>query len=163
MVRFDDVRRATRNADPFNGTIIGVDPGHTTGIAVVEATFDTIRQHQSFQVTTWPLEQGVTEFTRLLDTYKPRLVVFERYAVYEWKAEEHSWSEIPTVQVIGCLKTLCIQKGIPTYQQTAQQAKQFVTDDKLEAWGFYERGKKHARDAMRHAIYYLLFGPRQEK
>jgi hypothetical protein len=33
-------------------------------------------------------------------------------------------------------------------------AKTFATDDKLEAWGFWKRGQKHARDAIRHAVYW---------
>lgn len=41
--------------------------------------------------------------------------------------------------------------------QMAAQAKGFVDDDKLKAWGFWIKGKKHARDAIRHGVYYLLF------
>jgi hypothetical protein len=39
----------------------------------------------------------------------------------------------------------------------AHQAKGFVTDEKLKAWGFYQKGVRHARDSIRHACYFLLF------
>jgi hypothetical protein len=31
-------------------------------------------------------------------------------------------------------------------------AKGFATDDKLKAWGFWQPGQRHARDAIRHAL-----------
>ena len=38
----------------------------------------------------------------------------------------------------------------------AQQAKGFVTDAKLKEWGMWDIGHKHARDACRHCVYYLV-------
>jgi hypothetical protein len=57
------------------------------------------------------------------------------------------------------METRIQDRGNITYNmQTAQQAKNFVTDELLQHWGFYERGQRHSRDSMRHALYFLLFG-----
>ena len=47
--------------------------------------------------------------------------------------------------------------NIPTHKQMASTAKTFATDKKLREWGFWERGMRHARDAIRHGCYFLLF------
>lgn len=162
-MQFNDIRLLVnkQKAFHFDGILLALDPGETTGIACFATNHSegsTALVHAS-QIKTWPLEAGVENLWDLLNTLKPDSVVFESYQVYEWKSKDHVWSQIPTVQVIGMIKTLCIQKGIPYYQQTAQVAKGFCTDDKLTQWGFWQTGLRHARDAIRHACYFLLFGP----
>ena len=39
-----------------------------------------------------------------------------------------------------------------------QEAKQWATDMKMEMWGVYHAGMKHARDAQRHMITHHFFG-----
>jgi hypothetical protein len=86
------------------------------------------------------------------------LVVYEAYHIYRWRLEEHSFSKVPTIQIIGALRCIAIQHGIPQVEQTAQTGKAFWTDDKLKAFGVFEKGQKHARDSLRHALQYLTFG-----
>lgn len=156
MISFDKIRNSAPNK-AFRGRVASFDPGETTGSALFYAS-DTIELQVSKQLKTWPLESAVHQLTQHLLTFKPDVVVMESYRVYSWKTDQHSNSDIPTIQIIGCLKTLCIQQNIPFIQQSAQVAKQFVTDDKLEQWGFYKVGERHSRDAIRHGCYYLLFG-----
>lgn len=159
---FNQVRRALNKQKPetlFTGVLLALDPGETTGVAVFTCDVDAAVLSHVAQIKTWPLTLGVESFMALIDKLQPDRVVFESYQVYEWKADSHSWSQIPTVQVIGMIQTILIQRGIPYSTQTAQVAKNFVDDDKLEKWGFWQKGLRHARDAIRHACYYLLFGP----
>lgn len=137
------------------GVLLALDPGETTGYAV----FKEGQLKDQGQIKTWPMVECVQNIAHLIDVHKPTRVVYESYQVYEWKTEDHSWSQIPTVQVIGCLQTLLILNDIPYWTQTAQIAKQFVTDQRLEDWGMWFRGIRHARDAIRHGTYFLLFGP----
>jgi hypothetical protein len=146
-----------KKVTPYEGTILALDPGETTGYSVFHAASETIEMVASGQVKTWPMKNCVTELANLLNQ-KPTLVVHEVYSIYEWKTDTHAWSDVPTLRVIGSLETLCIQAGIPYISQTAQVAKGFCTDEKLKAWGFYQQGQKHARDAIRHGLYFLLFG-----
>lgn len=163
---FDDIRivhqRDWLPENRFSGSVLAFDPGETTGVchAFIGPNDTTVIQAQE-QIKSWPLDWAVKGFEQILSKVRPNLVVFERYGVYSWKTESHTNSDIPTLQVIGCLKTLCIQHNIPHIQQTAQIAKQFITDDKLQRWGFDPKGKRHARDATRHALYFLLFGNKE--
>lgn len=157
-ISFDKLYYSQVKKDPSlrdEGTLIAFDPGETTGVAVFK---EGVLKEQ-FQLKTWPLVEAVNSFTHIIDVHKPTRCVYESYQVYEWKADDHSWSQIPTIQVIGCLQTLLIQRKIPFWTQTAQVAKQFVTDQRLEDWGMWFKGIRHARDAIRHGCYFLLFGP----
>lgn len=165
MIPFKHVRKVLNEENPsskFEGRLLALDPGETTGVAGFTADAEEAVLTYANQIKTWPLEVGVSQLTKLLDSQTPDVVVFESYQVYEWKTSEHSWSQIPTVQVIGAVKTLLIQRDIPYYTQTAQVAKKFVDDEKLEKWGFWHKGMRHARDATRHGCYFLLFGPKKD-
>ena len=149
-----------KKVTPFIGTVLALDPGETTGWSIFNSTdgkhYNLVAQGQA---KTWEMPEAVKNLADLLATYKPDHVVHEVYAVYEWKAQDHSWSQIPTLRIIGCLETLCIQQSIPYSAQTAQIAKNFCTDDKLKVWNFYIKGARHARDAIRHGTYFLMFRP----
>ena len=151
-----------KKVNAFHGTLLALDPGETTGWCVFEylAANDSYVKVASGQLKTWPMQDFVNNFKQLLAMYKPTAIVHELYAVYEWKATDHSWSSVPTLRVIGGIEVFAIMADIPVYTQTAQIAKNFCTDDKLKTWGFYITGEKHARDAFRHAAYFLLFGPK---
>jgi len=142
----------------FHGTIAAFDPGETTGFAVFERGPEHTSLVHAEQLQTWPLETGVEELRRAF-SYLPTYIVYEAYHVYKWRLAEHTWSEIPTIQVIGAIKYCAIRRGIPYHRQTAQIGKGFCSDDKLRNWGLYLEGKVHARDAIRHGCQFLLFGP----
>ena len=101
-------------------------------------------------------------FERLMDEHKPTRVVCEEYRVYGWRTRQHAWSELHTPQLIGALRAIAAQRGIPVVLQGAGLAKGFVSDAKLRAWGLYRSGMRHAMDAVRHACYYLLFGRKKK-
>lgn len=149
----------TKGVIPFKGTLIAFDPGETTGYSVWQSGERGAILVEQGQIKTWPMEDAVHNVGLLYERFRPEHVVHEMYAVYEWKTDDHAWSQIPTVQVIGCMITLCILNAISYTSQTAQVAKNWSTDSKLETWGYYLKGQRHARDAVRHGTYYLLFRP----
>lgn len=150
-----------KGVKPFNGILISLDPGETTGYAVwrSDAEADHVELIEQGQIKTWPMSNALMELDMLFTRFKPAHVTHETYAVYEWKTDSHAWSQVPTLRIIGCIETLCLQKYITYNDQTAQAAKGFCTDAKLEGWGFYAKGMRHARDAVRHGVYYLIFRP----
>jgi hypothetical protein len=100
----------------------------------------------------WHEIHGLFEYTH------PTMVIYENYRVYEHKLSRHANSEVYTLRLVGVIEYLCeVQHNIPFYNQMAHQAKGFVTDEKLKAWNMYQTGQKHARDSIRHGIYFLLF------
>jgi hypothetical protein len=160
MMPFEQIFKSSPNR-LWRGRLATFDPGETTGFSYWEVTDEGPVLKIAKQLKTWPEEDTVQQFEQTLSAFKPTLVVFEAYRVYGWKTDQHSFSDVPTIQIIGILKCLCIQKNISYLSQTAQVAKQFTTDEKLEQWGFYQKGERHSRDAMRHACYFLLFGPKK--
>lgn len=141
--------------------LIALDPGETTGYAV----YQNGKLIDAGQLPTSYIIQGIQSLEPLLDKYldqKP-YCVFENYRIYSWKTETHTWAELHTPQMLGVIETLCYVRGIKCSRQMAQQAKQFCTDDKLKMWGYYKPGLKHARDAIRHGCYYLLFNNKPNK
>lgn len=173
MTAFDQFLTQIHKAKPrpgglFTGVLLALDPGETTGWSIWEcntaSTF--VRMHSCGQLDTWDKEASsivncVRNFPALVSAAQEIgsiEVVMESYRVYEWKADSHSWSDVPTLRIIGSMETRLIDANIPYTFQTAQVAKRFVTDELLKQWGFYERGQRHSRDSMRHALYYILFG-----
>lgn len=142
----------------FVGKLLALDPGETTGWSLFEAHADcddvvTMTMHG--QITCTPLNTGIDRIEHLLKTTQPNFLVYEQYRVYSWKSATHSWSELHTPKLIGAIVT--VARNIPQADQMAQVAKSFVTDDKLREWGYWLPGMRHARDSIRHALYWLMF------
>lgn len=149
----------------FIGRVLALDPGETTGWSIWDSHDQGTKyvMEASGQLETWDKQEHnikpcVYNFKDLLRECQPDHVVMERYAVYEWKTDSHAWSDVPTLRIIGSMETRLIDNNISYHMQTAQAAKNFVTDDKLREWDFWKKGERHARDSMRHALFFLLFG-----
>ncbi len=136
--------------------IIGIDPGETTGLCVfINKPIPFIRQHQR---NTSIIEWGVDCYNEVIpDDMSDVVVVIESYRIYSWKTKQHTWASLLTPRLIGCAETLCRLKKVPLIQQSAQQGKGFVTDERLKQWGLYIPGRPHACDATRHVLQFLLF------
>jgi hypothetical protein len=109
------------------------------------------------QIKEGDVPKNLRSIQQYLLTFQPEFVVAEDYRVYSWKAEDHAWNELSTAKLIGAIEVMCSLNEWPLKMQMAQQAKGFCTDEKLQDWGLWVKGQKHARDAIRHGIYYLLF------
>lgn len=160
LPKFHDLATTIRRAQKtdFQGQVLAFDPGETTGWAAFKRTQESTQLIDAGQIKTWPLRAAVPNLLYLFQEYYPHIIVYESYHIYSWKANQHKNSEVATIQVVGCLQTLAIQKIIPYTAQTAQVGKQFCNDTKLEDWGLWIPGLRHARDAIRHGCYYILFG-----
>ena len=131
------------------------DPGHTTGWAV----FTHLKLDKWGEIGTQSIEDATLEVELLISEHHPDVIVIEDYRVYKWRAKHHAGSDMLTTRVIGCIETLAIMYHIQhIIKQPAHVAKGFCSDQKLKAWNFYHKGEKHARDAIRHGCFYLLFG-----
>lgn len=142
----------------FVGTVLALDPGETTGWSVLRVSPEHIELIVQGQFSTWPLDEALPGLTQLLDVYEPNFLVFESYHIYSWRLNEHSFNEVPTIQIIGMIKTLSLQRSINFGEQTAQTGKAFFTDPRLKMLGLYFEGQKHARDSLRHACQFVTFG-----
>lgn len=139
----EDIAKGTR--------LLALDPGETTGWAFFV----------DGELTKWgqaPTKlEGWSAIEEVFGALKPTHVVAENYRVYEHKLKQHANSEVYTLRLIGVIDYICFKRNIPITYQMAQSAKGFCTDSKLKTWGYWKEGMKHARDAVRHGCYYLLF------
>lgn len=146
--------------------VLALDPGETTGACVFEG--HKLVDARQLQTGLMPLAAvSVRQYIRnwhikvcgdpdinpsVVDT-----VVTEDYRVYSWKAKDHAWQGLHTPRLVGAIELICHDEDVQLVKQSAQIGKGFCTDDKLKAWGLYQVGERHARDAIRHAVQYLLF------
>jgi hypothetical protein len=136
--------------------IVGIDPGETTGVAY----FHGPNLIEAKQLSTGLMPDAAGDIEHYLNNLPQGLdaVVMESYRVYSWKAKTHAWAGLHTPRLIGAIEYICkFRLGVPLHQQSAYQGKTFCTDEKLQAWGLYHRGERHARDAIRHVCQHLLF------
>jgi len=141
----------------LGGRLITFDPGQTTGYSI----WDDAHLVEADQLPTNEVRDSVRWLRDWIEWKKPVWVVIEEYRIYSWKTESHAWSDIHTIRLIGCLETLLTLYGARYSMQGAGLAKTFANDDKLEAWGYWKRGQKHARDAIRHALYFYCTPPKE--
>lgn len=151
---FDDIRASAQAQPPalVPASILALDPGQTVGWATAT--------DGSFTVSGQLPEATFSDLRKLIGSFKPDLIIMEKYVLYPWKADEQGYSSFFTPRIIGTVETFAWEHvpQIPIGWQGAGQGKGFCTDDKLKSWGFFNRGKKHANDATRHMCYFLLFG-----
>lgn len=141
---------------------IALDPGETTGISWY---FPWDRQEgfkiHMDQILTPNLEEGADVLFAKLDAIAremPTLVTVEDYKVYSWKADTHKFAGLHTPQLIGAIRRhIHEHKWMYHTTRMAQGAKAWATDENLTAWGIYDPGQKHARDACRHLVTTLFF------
>ena len=149
------MRQFVENPQNLTYRVLSFDPGETIGWAL---TCDgALLAHGQLPTAEFTAAQ-IMAIEALFITYKPDLVVYELYTVYGWKTDSHAWNEVHTAQIIGIIRFLCLARGVPYAKQTAQIAKGFCTDEKLNAWGFIKGVPRHARDAIRHNLYWVMFG-----
>ena len=128
---------------------ISIDPGETVGY------------------TTWQgrerLDQGelgIIDFLTMLEGMVGRgeldLIIYEGYALRRSSAKAMIGNEFETPQVIGVIKWFAHKAGIPTVKQSPAQ-KEFFNNDRLKQLGLYDRGQRHSRDSVRHALYWQFF------
>lgn len=153
------IKHQRGDLEVLNTRIMTFDPGETTGWATFDPSLEK-KKVSAGQQNTKTFDPGsIMDLRDMIASFKPDAVVYESYRIYSWKSENHMWSEVHTLQVIGVVRYLCAEMGIPIYFQSAQIAKNFCTDDKLKDWNQWRAGEKHARDALRHLFYFMIFGP----
>lgn len=145
------VRKSTLDWVPPS-RLLSLDPGETTGWAMYEDG----KLADAGQLDTKP-DRFIHTVPEFMVDMLPTHIVMENYKVYGHKLTDHSWSALHTPQLIGSIKMLANMSNIGVSLQMASQAKGFCTDDKLKKWGMYVKNLKHARDAVRHGCYFLLF------
>jgi hypothetical protein len=143
--------------------IVGIDPGGTTGIAVIDT--------ESYEVEL--SEMGPGKHHRKLYNFlrqgaQPDVIACEQF---DYRIKKSKGTEMPGINLISkeyigvvelyaqtcSLATLVMQsssQGGGGYKHSG-----FWKNDKLKAIGLYKapEGRQHMADALRHALYWLSF------
>lgn len=147
--------------------LMAIDPGGTTGIAIVDL--------ESYEIRT--LELGPEEhhlgLDLLLVNERPDILVVEEftYRVVESKGTKMPGIILVSKEYIGICKLYVAIQNIEgdglcrLIMQTPSQGgggykhKGFWTNDKLKRLGLYNapEGRQHMADALRHALYWITF------
>jgi hypothetical protein len=128
-------------------TILGVDPGGTTGVSLIEFGFNT--QPKVLKFTQIP--NGLDGFLAWYHTahHDWDLVVCESFTL---RPGVHG-VDLSATYVIGALQALEQYRTKIFYQAPSQ--KSLCDDEAMKQLGVYLPGNPHANDAARHAIIYL--------
>lgn len=143
--------------------ILSVDPGQTTGVAV-------LRREMNHVCLDWSDEVSEDDFAdvirKVLSGWRERkdladirmTVVCESFLITMETAKK---SQAPfSLEMIGVLKQCCRDEGYPLnmiYWQTPADAKSVVTNPKLKRLDLWHvGGDGHAMDAIRHGVLCLI-------
>lgn len=83
------------------------------------------------------------------------LIIYEGYRLYADKAQTMIGNEFETPQIIGVIKYIAKKKNIPLVMQMAS-TKKFFDDNRLKKMNMAPP-TMHAKDSVRHFLYYYYF------
>lgn len=127
--------------------ILALDPGKTTGYAYQNAVgsfgFGELQQDSIWDTLT---------------TLEPDLLIVESFQFRQARSKVN----LTPNEVIGVIKEWARQKNVEIIWQTPSQAKHFFDDARLRERNLWATGMPHARDSVRHLLYYLEFGEKKK-
>ena len=135
--------------------VLGVDPGKTTGWAVIDIENGVplkTEQTTGNEATSDFLYQLLHEFPPT--AYEFVTVIMEDYRIFGHKAKQHIGSNVPAAQVIGIVEHQARQWGVPIVKQPANilPMAQRLTGVKMPG----THAKSHWVSAYLHACYWLI-------
>lgn len=127
---------------------IALDPGETTGVAIY-----TQKKSPGQVDRFWKRLQVVThqEVWELLAKEDPHVVIAESFV----QSTGAGATNFGAVEINGVIKLYQQLTDKPIVWQ-GRQIKNFWDDEKLKTVTLWEKGQKHAMDATRHMLYYLM-------
>lgn len=139
--------------------IIAIDPGKTTGAAVLHLTnqsFNLVEVHQ-WEDPDYVWEPIYDLFNRYGQTYEDVVYLCESF---ELRPDVAQPDETPKY-IIKDLERY-VEPTYPIEYQMASQAKVGIPPgrngrrDRLHSFGLHQRGYRHANDAIRHCLVYAI-------
>lgn len=148
--------------EPYDITIIALDPGKTTGWALMSIDRAALAE------PTVPILSSIMHYAygeiggddqdefdqvrwvgELLDAWPFAVVVREDFILRTSNADR---AVLSPVRVGFGIDFSAWVRGKRAFLQQPSLAKSTATDERLRKWGLYRPGSEHARDATRHAI-----------
>lgn len=128
--------------------VLALDPGRTTGYALAIGEPEL---HIAY---------GETRFNNIelydwLHHIKPAYIICESFDYRRLKD-----ADLYPCELIGVMNLFRQQEDVPTYMQkpSIQGKDAYWTDGKLKELEIYKAGTEHGRSALKHLLYWLIFG-----
>lgn len=155
QLSFNEMLNKLRGDKRIPRTLLCLDPGKTTGWCIFT---DGELTHWGQLADCFDKQNiNAKKIIDFLKNISPDFILYEDYKIYAHKLQKHSYDPVYTVRVIGVIESYIQMTNVLSHRQMALTAKFFCTDDKLKTWGFWKQNQRHARDAIRHGCYFLLF------
>lgn len=141
---------------------VAFDPGGTTGWAAVtfEEMFNPITEEVEVLDVKWrkghigPKEHHLTLYNFLGTLQVEKFHVITES--FEYRNQSRAGLVLVSLEYIGVMKLFCAERKVPFSKQTASMGKGFAKDTNIKRLGLWSPGFKHAMDAMRHLIYFIV-------
>lgn len=141
--------------------IIALDPGGTTGWAAYTA--------ERMEAEKGKYEYYAEKFTcGQIDAQEHHLQLYNMLGLmqtqvyhvvtesFEYRNRARPGLELISREYIGVTKLFCADRQVTFHKQTAAMGKGFVKDENIKKLGLWSPGFKHAMDAYRHLLYYMI-------
>jgi hypothetical protein len=129
-------------------TILCLDPGGKTGLAIIKYSEDSEAELSHFEEVPNGLAGMIDWHKTNKDTWSWDFIVCENFTL----RTSVKFPDLSPVYIIGALEALESPREI-IYQSPSQ--KHLCDDKRLKTLGLHKPGLGHANDAVRHGIIYL--------
>lgn len=136
--------------------VVSLDPGQTTGWAAWTDYEDkSVSQFTCGQIGPQEHHKALFDMLGMLHTSE-YAIVCERF---EYRNRSRPGLELISREYIGVTRLFVQERSdVHLEMQSASQAKGFVTDAHIKKLGLWSPGDRHAMDAYRHLLYFLING-----
>lgn len=141
-------------------TVVGIDPGTTTGWAAIRVPTKTIFGDEPGRIEEWecgdvtgPEDGQVTALCHILKRFPYPAVALEDFRVKRLSKEESYLSPVRVGAKLRFAIAMSMAGDVTGVEmQMPELAMETAPDSRLKTWGLYEAGPDHKKDATRHAI-----------
>lgn len=128
-----------------NPTILAIDPGGTTGIALTRGATALVKAETPGRDYAYDAIEALI--------HDADVVVCESYIITPATIKKSR--QYDALYIIGATEYMARKSSTPFLLQPPS-AKQFASDGKLRMLGWWYAGSDHVRDALRHALVYSV-------
>lgn len=132
--------------------LLAIDPGETVGYAWFGL------EKYDLQIANQVEAKGFIEKLELWAGNGGFKVVIEDYRIRQDTVSANLGKELKTAKLLGAIEHILEREEVPYEYQPAGIGKYFFDRKRMEDMEVWQVGKVHARDAIRHGLYYLMFG-----
>jgi hypothetical protein len=131
--------------------LLSLDPGVTTGYCLARMNIDTCELAYN------EAKLSPADLLVMLQDLEPAVIVYEDF---QYRNRQRAGLRLDSVELIGIVKAYgTLAPSCFIRKQQPAEGKAHYNDEMLRKLGLYQRGTVHGRDACRHLLHYMAFGP----